>query len=319
MDTRNISRTNISLTEIGLGGTGLGNLYVPISDESSMEIVFEAWQQGIRYFDTAPHYGLGLSELRLGRALKVFSRDHFVISTKVGRLIEPHEFPTEYDTDGYVVAGNLKRRWNFSRDGILRSLEGSLERLQMDYVDIVLLHDPDVSGLSTALLEGTETLIELRDQGVVKAVGVGSNDAATIERAYREADIDVAMLAGRYSLLEPHGAERVFDAASGRSLIAAGVFNSGLLAQTKPSENVMYNYLPARPEVLARVRHLVATVERFGVTLPKAALAFPLRNSNVVSIPLGVSSVEQLRENVALYQTPTDESLWEQLESEGVL
>lgn len=309
MRTRKIARTDVDLTEIGFGAASIGNLYRGTSDAEAQGAVEQAWQSGIRYFDTAPHYGLGLSERRLGRALGQFPREELVVSTKVGRLLVPNESPT--DSDGmFHVPGTLRREWDFSRDGILRSLEASLERLDMDYVDILLLHDPDQSGIPGAADVGAKTLIELRDEGVVRAVGIGSNDANAVTQAFERTDIDVAMLAGRYTLLEQHGADAVFQAAAGRSVIAVGVFNSGLLSKPRPEPDSMYNYEPADQAQLAAAVRLADLAERHGASLPQAALAFPLLKAEVAGIAIGMRTAEQVRANVELYQNRPDPEFW---------
>ena len=310
MQTREISRTGIRLTELGFGAASIGNLYSETTDADAAEAVAQAWRSGIRYFDTAPHYGLGLSERRLGSGLKQLPRSDVVVSTKVGRVLVPHDHPTK--SDGmFKVPGTLKREWDFSRDGILRSLESSLERLQMDYVDILLLHDPDQSGIPGATEAGAATLIQLRDEGVVRAVGIGSNDASAVAETFMRTDIDVAMLAGRFTLLEQHGADMVFEAAAGRSIIAVGVFNSGLLATHRPEAGSMYNYEPAERSHIEAATRLADLAERHGATLPQAAVAFPLLRSEVAGIAIGMRSAEQVRTNVKLYDHPPASAFWD--------
>jgi D-threo-aldose 1-dehydrogenase len=309
MKTREIARTGVSLTALGFGAASIGNLYRETTDHEAREAVAQAWESGIRYFDTAPHYGLGLSERRLGAALSAFPRSEIVVSTKVGRLLEPNDSPTE--SDGmFKVPGALKRVWDFSRDGILRSLEASLTRMNMDYVDILFLHDPDQSGIEGAAEIGAQTLIELRDEGVVRAVGIGSNDAGAVAELFRRSDIDVAMLAGRYTLLEQDGANDVFAAANGRSIIAVGVFNSGLLSKPRPERGSMYNYEPAPDDKIDEAFHLADLAEKHGTTLPHAALAFPLLRPQVAGIAIGMRTAEQVRANVKLYEQPPGVSFW---------
>ena len=310
MKTRKIFRTGVELTEIGFGAASIGNLYSETSSEDASGAVDQAWRSGIRYFDTAPHYGLGLSERRLGAALSDLPREQLVVSTKVGRLLVPNDRPTE--SDGmFKVPGTLKREWDFSRDGILRSIESSLERLQMDYIDILLLHDPDQSGIASAAETGAAALIELRDEGVVRAVGIGSNDATAVAEAFERTDIDVAMLAGRFTLLEQHGADMVFEAAAGRSVIAVGVFNSGLLSKPRPEPGSMYNYEPAQKSQLEAATRLAELAEKHGATLPQAAVAFPLLRPEVAGIAIGMRSAQQVRANVKLYEGPPSPAFWD--------
>ena len=319
MHSRELPGTSLRLTELSYGASTLGNVFRVTTDEESHDAVRAAWERGIRYFDTAPHYGLGLSERRLGAALAEFPRDEVVISTKVGRLLVPNPSPTERDDDIFEVPGDLTRQWDFSRDGILRSIEGSLERLRTDRIDVLYLHDPDISGLDGAAELGAKTLIELREEGVVGAVGIGSNSAAAISELFERTDIDLAMVAGRYTLLEQHGAERLFEAAGHRSIVAVGVFNSGLLATPRPRADAHYDYAEPPVELIARANALADVAERHGVTLPQAAIAFPLRHPQVSSVAIGMRSAEQVVRNVDLYNSPVPEALWEDLVTEGLL
>jgi len=319
MRERLIHGTDVRLTELAFGGASLGNLYSVTSDADAVASVEQAWASGIRYFDTAPHYGLGLSERRLGAALAAHPRSEYVISTKVGRLIVPNENPTEFDDNGFAVPGDLRREWDFTRDGVLRSVEASLERLGVDYIDILYLHDPDASGISDAAATGAAALIELRDQGVVRAVGIGSNSADAVAQLFRESNIDLAMLAGRYTLLEQSGADAVFEAAGERSIVAVGVFNSGLLSTARPQAGAMYNYEPAPAEVIARANRLADIAEANGATLPQTAIAFPLRNPRVASIAIGMRTAAQVLGNVALLEREPAASVWSALREAGLL
>lgn len=319
MRERTLARADVHLTELAFGAASLGNLYTVTSPEGAADAVATAWELGIRYFDTAPHYGLGLSEQRLGAALSKYPREDVVISTKVGRLLVENENPTEWDSEHFVVPGNLRRQWDFSRDGILRSVEASLSRLGTDYVDILYLHDPEVSGVEGAAEQGAATLIELRDQGVVRAVGIGTNDAAAAAELFLRSDIDTAMLAGRYSLLEQRGADAVFEAAAGRSIVAVGVFNSGILATDSPGPGAYYDYTPAPQDVLERAIRLAELAHAHGATLPQAAMAFPLRNPQVASIAIGMRSAAQVRSNAALLSQPVSAGLWEELADERLI
>lgn len=319
ISTRELGETGIRLTRVGFGAASLGNLYRETTDEEAHGAMAAAWNAGIRYFDTAPHYGLGLSEIRLGREIAGHARDEYVLSTKVGRRLVPHENPTTFDDHLFIVPGDLRRQWDFSRDGILRSLESSLQRLGVDRIDIAFLHDPDASGVEFAAETGAATLIELRDEGVLGAVGIGSNSSEAVAELFARTDIDVAMLAGRYTLLEPTGADAVFEAAAGRSIIAVGVFNSGLLANNRASDSATYNYAPAEARLIARANELAEVCERHGATLPQAALAFPLRHPSVISVAVGMRDPLQVVRNVELFDTPPSESLWQELRESGWL
>jgi D-threo-aldose 1-dehydrogenase len=310
MRGRGLAGTAVVLSELGFGAAGLGNLYRESSDEEAHGAVDAAWSSGIRYFDTAPHYGLGLSERRLGSALAHRPRDGFVVSTKVGRLLVPRVPAAPRDDDIFAVPGDLRREWDFSRDGILRSIEASLDRLGMDRLDIVYLHDPDASGIPGAAATGAATLVALREEGVVGAVGIGSNDAAAVAELLRTSDIDTAMLAGRYSLLDPRRADAVFEAAGTRSIVAAAVFNSGLLARPRAAEGAMYDYAPAPAEVIARANALAAVAEAHCSTLPQAAIAFPLENGRVASVVVGMRTAAEVEENAARLRRPSSPAMW---------
>ncbi|HEY5224098.1 MAG TPA: aldo/keto reductase [Microbacteriaceae bacterium] len=319
MRKRAVGSTSVELTELSFGAASLGNLYHETREQDADAAVAAAFEQGIRYFDTAPHYGLGLSERRLGNALKRYPRDTLVISSKVGRLLVPNEHPTGRDSDIFAVPDELRREWDFSRDGILRSAEASLDRLQTDYIDILYLHDPDASGDDTAVRRGAEALIELREQGVVRAVGIGSNSAEAVTEAFATTDIDLAMLAGRYTLLDHHAADAVFEAARGRAIVAVGVFNSGLLATPRPAPGANFNYEPASQAVLARANALADLCESHDATLPQAAIAFPLRHESVASVAVGMRSAEQVERNVALYSDEPRPELWDALAAAGLI
>ena len=319
MRDRLVHGSDVRLTELAFGGASLGNLYAPTPDSDVVESIEQAWASGIRYFDTAPHYGLGLSERRLGAALSERPRAEYVLSTKVGRLIVPHENPTPLDDQGFVVPGDLRREWDFSRDGVLRSVDSSLERLGTDYIDILYLHDPETSGHHRATEIGAAALIELREQGVARLVGIGSNSAYAVAKCFRESDIDLAMLAGRYTLLEQDGADAVFEAAGDRSIVAVGVFNSGLLSTARPKPGAMYDYAPAPQELIDRANRLADVAEANGVTLPQAAVAFPLRNPQVVSVAIGMRTAAQVRANVELLDHAPGAGVWADLEAAGLL
>ena len=314
-----IGSTGVSLTQLGFGGASLGNLYRVTSQEDADSALDQAWKSGIRYFDTAPHYGLGLSERRIGTGLASRPRGEYVISTKVGRLLVPQVPPTELDPEMFVVPGDWRREWDFSRDGVLRSVESSLARLRTDRIDILLLHDPDISGIEKAAETGAAALIELRDQGVVGAVGIGSNSSEAVAELFSRADIDLAMLAGRYTLMEPRGADAVFEAARGRAIVSAGVFNSGLLANDRPRPDATYNYEPANPQLIREANVLAEICEQHGATLPQAALAFPLRNPAVGSVVLGMRNAQQVAHNVKLAEAALPPSLWSELENKGLI
>jgi D-threo-aldose 1-dehydrogenase len=316
---RRLGATPVEVTGLGFGAAPIGNLYREVPAAQAHAAVDAAWQCGIRYFDTAPHYGLGLSERRLGAALAGRPRGEYVLSTKVGRLLEPH--PGDgMDTAGFAVPASHRRVWDFSAAGVRRSLESSLRRLGVDRVDVALLHDPD-DHWTQAVSEGYPELARLRAEGVVGAIGVGMNQWRMPARFVRETDIDVVMLAGRYTLLEQSAAEEFLPlcARRGVSVVAAGAFNSGLLARPEIPDDAYYDYLPAPPDLLARARRIARVCRRHGVTLPQAALQFPLGHPAVASVVVGADTAAQVRENAELIGRPVPRELWSELRAEGLL
>jgi D-threo-aldose 1-dehydrogenase len=314
LPTRPLGSTNLRLTEIAFGAASIGNLYRTTTDDEASNAVARAWDAGIRYFDTAPHYGLGLSERRLGGALAAYPREEYVVSTKVGRLLERNFHPTPRDSEGFDVPGDLRRVWDFSRDGVRRSLDESLQRLGMDHVEIVYAHDPD-QFREGAARQGLDALAELRSQGVVRAIGVGTNSVDELSPLLRDGLIDVAMLASRYTLLEQGGLRSVLQPAleAHASIVAAGVFNTGLLSNAWPASNAMYDYDQAPPDLVARARQLAIVCERHATTLPQAAIAFPLLHPAVSSVAIGMRTPEQVDSNVARYTSGVPTALWADL------
>ena len=308
------------LTKLSLGCAQLGNLYRAIPDEQARATVDAAWSAGIRSFDTAPHYGLGLSERRLGEALAERPRDEYVLSTKVGRLLKPLPEPHYSDGDGFDVPATHRRVWDFSRDGVLRSLEESLGRLKLDRVDIVYLHDPD-DHYRDVLGHAYPALEELRSQGVVSAIGAGMNQTAMLTDFARNTDMDLLMLAGRYTLLEQSALDELLPLCQQRGIgvIAAAIFNSGLLARRIPARDARYNYADVPPKLVQRAVRIADICEQHASSLPAAALAFPLGHPAVVSICAGAHSPEQVERNAALLQAHPPSGLWTQLKAEGLL
>ncbi|MDT7782871.1 MAG: D-threo-aldose 1-dehydrogenase [Pseudonocardiales bacterium] len=309
----------VAVSRLGFGAAPIGNLYREISDEEAVGAVGAAWQTGVRYFDTAPHYGLGLSERRLGVALAGRPRDEYVISTKVGRLLEPFD-GSGLDDEGFAVPRHFRRIRDYSADGVRRSIESSLERLGTDRVEIVYIHDPD-DYWDVAFSEAYPALEELRSQGVVGAIGVGMNQWEMPERFVRETDIDVVMLAGRYTLLEQPSLASFLPACveRGVSVVACGVFNSGLLSKPVVAADAKYNYDDAPPELVERARSIAAVCERHGVTLPEVAIQFALGHPAVVSVVIGSRTAEQMNANAEYFDKPIPDELWAELKSSGLL
>jgi D-threo-aldose 1-dehydrogenase len=304
---------------LGLGCAQLGNLYRAMTDETATAIVDAAWLTGVRYFDTAPHYGLGLSERRLGAALRDRPRDEYVLSTKVGRLLEENPaYAGERDTDGFDVPATLVRRRDYSRDGVLRSLESSMDRLGVDRIDIAFVHDAE-DHVEEALAGAIPALIELRDQGVLRGIGLGMNFDRVLAEFVHRSDVDTIMVAGRYTLLEQPALDELLPLCEERGVrvMAAGVFNSGILAS--PTPGTTYNYKEAPAALVERAQRIADVCARYGVELPAAAIAMPARHPAVEAVVLGASSVRQVESNAARAAAEIPPALWETLVAEGLL
>lgn len=321
LETTQVRATGVRLTSLGLGAAPAGNLYRATTDEEAHATFQAAWDAGIRYFDTAPHYGLGLSERRLGEYLRTRPRDELVVSTKVGRLLVPSpETADRTDPDLFEVPATARRVWDFSRDGVLRSIESSLERTGLDRVDVVYLHDPD-DHWEQAAHEALPALTELRDQGVIGAVGAGMNQSAMLTRFVRETDVDVVMCAGRFTLLEQPALADLLPAAAERgvAVVAAAVYNSGILAHDNPPLDATYNYAPAAAELLDRARRMAAVCAAHGVTLPQAALAYVRTHQAVASTVVGLGTPEHVRQAADRAAARVPSALWRALADAGLL
>ncbi|WP_420117607.1 aldo/keto reductase [Micromonospora sp.] len=314
-------RPSVRLTGLGFGAAQAGNLYRATTDEEFTAAVDTAWAGGLRYFDTAPHYGLGLSERRIGAALRTRPRDEYVVSTKVGRLLVPSpQDAHRRDPEGFDVPADHRRVWDFSRDGVLRSLESSLARTGLDRVDVVYLHDPD-DHWEQAAAEAVPALVELRDQGVVGAIGAGMNQSHLLTRFVEETDVDVVMCAGRYTLLEQGALADLLPAAERRGVgvVVAGVYNSGLLSQDRPPADATYNYQQAPPELIDRAHRIADVCQAYGVTLPQAALAFVRSHPAVVSTVVGLRNRAQVTQTLTRADADVPAALWPALRAAGLL
>lgn len=320
MQTRTVPGTALALTMLGCGGAPIGNLYRSVEDEDAYAALDASWQAGVRYFDTAPHYGLGLSERRFGQALRDRPRNEYVLSTKIGRLLRPNPTRGGRDTEGFDVPDDLMRVRDYSADGVKRSIEESLERLGTDRIDIVYIHDPD-DYWTEAINGAVPALAELRSQGVIGAYGVGMNQSEMLYRFVTEADVNVIMLAGRYTLLEQGALRDLIPACTERNvgIVNVGVFNSGLLSKNRPASGATYNYAPAPERVLERANLLADICERHGTTLPAAALAFSFRQPSVTSVVVGMRNAAQVEQNLALVQQGVPDSLWAELHERGLI
>ncbi|MCK9794589.1 aldo/keto reductase [Isoptericola sp. 4D.3] len=321
LPTREVRSTGVRLTSLGYGAAQAGNLYRATTDAETAEALDAAWAAGVRYVDTAPHYGLGLSERRVGAALRGRPRDEYVLSTKVGRLLEPSpETAGERDPEMFDVPADTRRVWDFSRDGVLRSLEASLGRTGLDRVDVVYLHDPD-DHEEQAFAEAVPALVELRDQGVVGAIGAGMNQSAMLARFVAEADVDVVMCAGRFTLLEQPALADLLPVAAerGAAVVVAGVYNSGLLAREVVPDDATYDYAQAPPALLGRTRRIAAACADHGVTLPEAALAYVRAHPAVASTVVGLRTADQVRQAVDRHAAVVPADLWTDLVGRGLL
>lgn len=315
-----LGRSDVAVSPLGFGGAVIGNLYRAVDEETALGAVDAAWDAGIRYFDTAPHYGLGLAERRLGTALAGRPRSELVVSTKVGRLLVPSPATAgARDAAGFDVPADHQRVWDFSADGVRRSLEASLRRLGMDRVDLVLIHDPD-DHWRQAVDEAYPALHELRAQGVIGAIGAGMNQWPMLERFATETDVDAVMLAGRYTLLEQSAADTMLPACLRRnvSVLAAGVFNGGVLATDELGPEAMFDYSPAAPELRAKVAGIAAVVHRHGASLPQVAMAFAGAHPAVASVVVGARSAAEVRRNAELFGRPVPAEVWADLAEAGL-
>jgi D-threo-aldose 1-dehydrogenase len=313
--TGHIFRSGLMLPEIGLGGGAFGNLYRETSDDDVAAAIDAAWDAGVRYFDTAPHYGLGLSERRMGAHLRGRPRDEWMLSTKVGRLLEPTPERAHELDEHFAVPAASRRVWDFSRDGILRSFDESLARLGVDRIDIVYLHDPD-DHWEQASTEGIAALIELREEGAISAVGAGMNQSAMLAEFVRRSDVDVVMLAGRYTLIDRSAESDLLPLAHERgvAVVAAGVYNSGLLSRERVDPHAKFDYDDAPPELLARAMRAADICRAHGVTLPEAAVQFPRRHPAVASVVIGARDRRQVEEGMARASAHIPESVWAQID-----
>ncbi|TDE58823.1 aldo/keto reductase [Nonomuraea mesophila] len=319
MRTHRLGRTTTEVTELGFGGGPLGGLYEPLDDDTAAQALAAGWDAGIRYFDTSPHYGIGHSERRIGELLRGKPRAQYTLSTKVGRLLVPQEPQGRMD-EAFAVPATHRRVWDFSRNGIRRSVEDSLTRMGVDRIDVLFLHDAE-EHFEAALRDGYPALAELRSEGVVGAIGAGMYHPGKLTRLVRESDADVIMLSGRYTLLDQSALDELLPACAERgvSVLAASVFNSGLLATERPAEGARFDYALAGPRLVERVDRIADVCEAHGVTVPQAAMAFPLHHPSVTGIVVGMRSAQEVRLNAAAFSACVPARLWADLRDEGLL
>jgi D-threo-aldose 1-dehydrogenase len=325
---RRLGTSDVHVTALGLGGAALGNLYAPVPHVAASATVARALALGVGYFDTAPYYGYGLSEQRLGRALAACDRDGYVVSTKVGRLLSPRPEGARED-QGFIAARPFDPVFDYTFDGVMRSFESSLERLGVGRVDILLMHD--IGALThgalrhaelfdVAMQDGYRAMRRLRDEGAVGAVGLGVNECEVCIEALDRVELDCLLLAGRYTLLEQGALDRLLPAceSSETSLIVGGPFNSGVLVEARADAS-HYDYAAPPPEVLERVEGLRRVCADHGVPLAAAALQFPMLHPAVACVIPGARSAEEVEAQVAWFGQDVSSALYRDLQAVGLL
>jgi D-threo-aldose 1-dehydrogenase len=320
LQTRTLGRTQVRFTTMALGGAPLAGLFTPIGDEEAYAVVDAAWDVGIRTFDTAPQYGAGLGERRLGAALRDRPRDEYSVTTKTGRLVVPRGAPDGEHADVFAESPDLDHRYDYSAAGMRRSLEDSLERMGLDRVDTLLVHDPDrPEHLDQAIREGFPELVRMREEGLIGAIGAGMNYPEPLARIVREADVDALLAAGQMTLLDQRGLEELAPLCEERgvAIFAGGVFNSGILADPKPGATFFYQR--ASEELVARAQRMRAVAARHGLPLTAVAMAYALRQPAVECVVIGARSVEEVRDNAEAFGLRVPDGIWGELVDEGLL
>ena len=300
-------KSGLQIPEFGIGTSPFGGLFASVSESAVADVISTSMEMGLNYFDTAPHYGMGSAEVRLGRNINHLPRSSFVVSTKVGRLIVPSEKADDPGWENSTAA--VERIFDFSAAGIERSLLESLERLKMESVEMVFIHDPD-GAADQAISEAYPVLERLRAEGIVKTIGIGITSNEIPTRFINETDIDVVLIALKYTLLDQSAGAELLPTAlrKGVSVIAGGVFNSGIL--TNPKAGATFNYEPASPEVLARAQKIEKFFVDRGVSLAQAALQFPMQHPAISAILVGCRSADEVTTNVALYNKEIESHIW---------
>jgi D-threo-aldose 1-dehydrogenase len=327
MKSREIGRTGLHVTPLGLGGAPFGNLFAPVAEADARGTVETAWSKGCRFFDTAPYYGFGLSERRVGDVLREHKRDDFVLSTKVGRLIQ-RGANTDPIASQFHSPMPFHVVFDYSYDGVMRSVEGSYQRLGLDRIDILLLHDlgeaehgKELPRIFKGAMEGGyRALEELKRGGQIRAIGMGVNEVGICEQAMRHGDFDCFLLAGRYTLLEQGGQEELFPACrrKGVSIILGGPFNSGILVRAGQAD-ATYNYAAVPAEIRARVEKLVEVCRAHDVSLPAAALQFPLANPVVASVIPGARTPAESASHWEMLAAKIPAAFWAELRERKLL
>lgn len=327
MKTRPVGKTDLQISEISFGCAPLGNLYRPVSEEDAEAVLAAAWDSGIRYFDTAPHYGGGLAEERLGRFLGTKTRSDYVISTKVGRVL--HRVPKEEAEDhAFVDAHPVKLEYDYSGDGIMRSLEASHKRMGLDTFEILFVHDigefthgkeANDRHMRAFRDSGIRRLNDLRDQGVIKAWGLGVNEVEVLLDVMNDTHLDCILMAGRYTLLDRSAEKQLLPLCRqrGTSFIIGGVFNSGIMA-TGPVPGATFNYAEADEDVRQRVSKMQEIAKAEGTELATAALQFPFQEPAVASVLLGTTKASSLKRNIDALETRLDPAVFANFEDYAI-
>jgi D-threo-aldose 1-dehydrogenase len=325
---RKFGRADLTVTDMGFGAAPIGNFLKPISEEVAAGMIERAWGAGMRYFDTAPLYGHGLSELRLGQALRWKRRQDYVLSSKVGRLLHPAPRKS-IDFAPWVDAAPFALEFDYSYDGTMRSLDDTLQRMAIERIDIAFIHDCDVFThgpkqqkiyFKEAMEGSYRALLKLREEGVVKAIGFGVNEWQVCHEALKRGDFDCFLLAGRYTLLEQESLDEFLPLCEARNaaVVIGGGLNSGILA-TGAVPGAKYNYSPAPPEIMEKVRRIEAVCAVHKVPLPAAALQFLLAHPAIASHVPGTRTVAQMEQNIAWISHPIPPALWQDLKGSGLL
>jgi D-threo-aldose 1-dehydrogenase len=311
-DDRVKLRTGLEISRMALGTAAFGGLYASVTNQQCFETFNAAIKSGINYLDTAPHYGKGRSEMRIAQALMSIDRASVVVSTKIGRLL----VPSNLDVDNFFLDADnsVERKFDFSAAGVRRSFEDSLRRLGTDYIDILFIHDPD-DHADDAVLKAYPELERMRSEGLIKAIGIGMNQCQIPSRMIRETDIDLVLIAGRYSLLDQSAADELLPLAleRGVDVIAAGVFNSGVLAN--PVKGATYDYTPASDELIARAQRIRQVLDGHQISLTGAAMHFPLQHPAVKAVLVGCRTAEEVAKNVEEFDKAIPNKVWEDLVS----
>ena len=308
-----LGRSSVSVTRLGLGTAPLGGLYTPVAHGDALRTIDAAWRAGVRFFDTAPLYGHGLAEIRLGEALAGRARDSYVLATKVGRLLRPMTAASPGSAH-YKGTPPVEPKFDFSYDGVMRSVDDSLARLKLERIDVLHIHDPD-DHYEAALAGAYKALAKLRRDGTIGAIGVGMNQWQMLQRFAEDADFDCFLLAGRYTLLDRSAAASLLPLCERKSIsiIAGGVYNSGILAD--PSAGAKFNYEAAPNALVVEAQRLDRICAAQGVPLKAAAIQFPFTHPAVSAVLTGARSEAEIRDNLAMFEMPLPPDLWNALDA----